>query len=80
MVTCTIERGNDGVARFKNAVYDTFYSAKPDGSDRSNYQVIPSWMPERIPAAQTGWWRTFDTSARRVFDAENVNVPSAHPR
>ena len=27
MVTCTIERGNDGVARFKNAVYDTFYSA-----------------------------------------------------
>lgn len=78
LVTCRVHRDAQGNASFESATYDTFYSAKPDGSARSNYQVIPSWMPEKIPAAQMNWWRTFDTAARRVFDAENVNVTAAH--
>lgn len=40
-VTVKIERGEDGVARFASATYDTFYAAKPHGGT-SNYQVIPS--------------------------------------
>lgn len=78
LVTCTIERDATGNTFFKSATYDTFYSAKPDGSARSNYRVIPSWMPDRIPSAQMGWWKGFDTAARKVFDAENINVTAAH--
>ncbi len=78
LVTCRVERDAAGNALFKSATYDTFYSAKPDGSATSNYKVVPSWMPEKIPASQMGWWKTFDTAARRVFDAENVSVMAAH--
>lgn len=78
MVTAVVERGADGEARFKSATYDTFYAAKPDGSARSNFRVIPSWRADEIPAAQRGWWNTFDGSARRVFSKYNINVPSAH--
>lgn len=75
-VTCRVRRDASGKAFFESAVYDTFYSAKPDGGSRSNFRVIPSAQESYIPSAQTGWWKTFDTSARRVFDAHNVNVPA----
>lgn len=78
MVTAVVERGSDGEAHFKSATYDTFYAAKPDGSARSNFRVIPSWRADEIPTAQRGWWNTFDGSARRVFSKYNINVPSAH--
>ena len=77
MVTCRIVRDTEGKVHFDSATYDTFYAAKPAGG-RSNYRVIPSWMPESIPVSQLSWWRTFDSSARRVFDARNLSVPSAH--
>ncbi|MCM1319201.1 MAG: CapA family protein [Muribaculaceae bacterium] len=78
LVTVQVERPENGEARFKSATYDTFYAAKPDGTPRSNYKVIPSWEASKIPAAQRGWWTTFNTSARRVFDKNNINVPAAH--
>lgn len=78
MVTVTVERDNAGNTRFKQAAYDTFYAAKPDGTPHSNFKVIPSWEASKIPAAQIGWWNTFNNSARRIFNAYNVDVPSAH--
>ncbi len=76
-VTCEIERGEDGEARFVAATYDTFYAAKPAGGN-TNFQVIPYSMADRIPAAQLGWWNTFSNSAERVFSTKNVDVPRKH--
>lgn len=78
MVTVKVRRDENGNTRFADAAYDTFYAAKPDGSARSNYRVIPSWEASRIPSAQRGWWNTFNNSARRIFNAYNINVPAAH--
>lgn len=77
LVRATLERGADGKARFKEASYDTFFSAKPAGG-RTNFTVIPSWMPEKIPAGQKAHWELFDRGAQRIFDAHNVNVPRQH--
>lgn len=77
LVRARIERGEDGVARFKCADYDTFLSAKPTVPG-SNFVVIPSWMPSKIPAGQQEHWQLFDRGAQRVFDAHNVNVPRRH--
>ena len=78
LVTVNVERTDDGIAHFKNATYDTFYAAKPDGTVGSNYKVIPSWEANLIPSAQKGWWNAFNNSARHIFDSHNINVPSAH--
>ena len=78
LVTVKVERDASGNASFKSATYDTFYAAKPDGTARSNFRVIPSWMETEIPAPQRGWWTTFDRSARRVFETHNVGVTPAH--
>lgn len=77
MVYARVERGADGKARFVKADYDTFLSAKPAGG-RSNYKVIPSWMPEKIPTGQREHWTLFDRGAQKIFDAHNVNVPRRH--
>lgn len=77
LVRARVERDEDGKARFKSANYDTFLSAKPAGG-KSNYTVIPSWMPEKIPAAQKEQWKFFNRSAQKVFDKHNVNVPRLH--
>lgn len=77
MVSAVVQRDAEGKASFKSAAYDTFYAAKPDGSARSNFRVIPSWETSKIPQAQMGWWNTFNNAARRVFEAKNVNVPAA---
>ena len=77
LVRARIERDADGKARFKSADYDTFFSAKPTGP-ASNFMVIPSWMPEKIPAAQRAHWQIFDRGAQRIFDAHNHRVPRRH--
>lgn len=77
LVRVRVERGADGKARFKSADYDTFFSAKPAGG-RTNFTVIPSWMPEKIPAGQMQTWNIFNRGATRVFDAHNVGVPRQH--
>ncbi len=56
LVRARIERDAEGKARFKSADYDTFFSAKPTGP-ASNFTVIPSWMPDKIPAAQRAHWQ-----------------------
>lgn len=77
LVRATIERDETGKARFKEANYDTFFSAKPAGGS-TNFTVIPSWMPEHIPAAQKAHWQLYDRGAQRIFDTHNVNVPRKH--
>lgn len=77
LVRATIVRDKDGKARFSHADYDTFFSAKPAGG-KSNFKVIPSWMPEKIPAGQKGHWEIFDRGAQKIFDAHNVGVPRRH--
>lgn len=79
LVKAKIERGPDGKARFKNAEYDTFFSAKPVGT-RDNFRVIPSGMSDKIPASQQAHWQQFDRSARRIFNAHNVDVPPVRAR
>lgn len=77
LVRARIERDDSGRARFVRADYDTFFSAKPVDS-RSNFVVIPSWMPDRIPAGQFGHWQLFDRGAQRIFDSRNSGVPRRH--
>lgn len=77
LVRARIERDDTGRARFVKADYDTFFSAKPEGKG-TNYMVVPSWMPEKIPVGQREHWRIFDSSAQRIFDKHNVNVPRRH--
>lgn len=69
-----VERDEYGKAKVKWADYDTFFCAKPSGKG-TNYTVIPSDRTDLIPAAQLEHWRIFDRSSRKVFDAENVNIP-----
>lgn len=75
LVKVRIERDENGVARFRNACYDTFFSAKPTGKG-SNFKVYPSWEADRIPDAQKGHWQIFDTAARKIFSTHNKNVPA----
>lgn len=77
LVRATIVRDKDGKARFSHADYDTFFSAKPAGG-KSNFKIIPSWMPEHIPAGQKAHWEIFDRGAQKIFDRHNVNVPRRH--
>lgn len=77
LVRAVIERGNDGKARFKSADYDTFFSAKPAGGS-SNFTVIPSWMPEKIPSDQRQHWMLFDRGAQKIFDNYNQGVTRRH--
>ena len=78
VVYAVVERDADGVARFKSAEYDTLFAAKPDGRPRSNFRVIPSWFTDSIPAAQKQHWNIFNTSATKVFNSHNINVPRRH--
>lgn len=77
LVRARIERDKNGKAILKKANYDTFFSAKPYGRG-TNYQVIPSWMPELIPASQRAYWELFDRSASRIFNTYNMSVPRLH--
>ena len=76
LVKATVIRDKDGKAKFSHAFYDTLFAAKPDG--KSNYKVIPSWMPEKIPALQMNHFLIFERGASKIFDKHNVNVPRLH--
>lgn len=78
LVKVRLERDVDGKARFKSAVYDTFFAQKPDGV-RGNFRVVPSSMSGLIPAGQQAHWRAFDKSARRIFDTHNIGVSAQRP-
>lgn len=71
-VRVTIERGEDGKARFTGAEYDTFLSAKPDGLP--NFMVVPSWDMDKLPASQRGHWELFNRQATKIFDTYNKGV------
>lgn len=77
LVRARVERDSTGKARFLRADYDTFLSAKPDGG-RTNFAVIPSWMPGKMPVSQRTHWQIFDRNAQQIFDRHNVNVPRRH--
>lgn len=77
LVRARVERDAEGKARFVKADYDTFLSAKPTGTG-TNFMVIPSWMPEKMPASQREHWTLFDRGAQNIFDAHNVDVPRRH--
>ena len=77
LVRVRLERDSEGKARFVSANYDTFLSAKPSGPG-TNFMVIPSWMPDKIPAAQREHWNIFDRSAQRIFDNHNRGVERKH--
>lgn len=74
LVRARIERGEDGKARFAGADYDIFFSAKPVGKG-GNFMVVPSTMPDKIPAGQRAHWDIFQRGAERIFKAHNVGVP-----
>lgn len=73
LVKVRVERDENGRARFKNAQYDTFFSAKPEGKG-TNFKVIPSSMSDQIPASQRNHWIMFDKSARKIFNTCNIGV------
>lgn len=77
LVRAVIGRDENGTPVFKEANYDTFLSAKPENKSQ-NYRVIPSWMPESIPAAQKEHWNIFNRGAEKIFNQYNVNVPRLH--
>lgn len=72
-VRAKIKRDGEGKAYFAGADYDTFFSAKPEGGG-SNFTVIPSWMPEKIPASQLNHWLIFNSAAEKIFDKYNEGV------
>lgn len=75
LVNVRIERDDDGRAVFRNATYDLLYSAKPTGRG-SNFRVIPAALaPEKIPEAERRKWLMFESSAQRLFESQNVDVP-----
>ena len=76
LVRAYIERDPSGKANFRNADYDIFFAAKPDG--KNNFRVIPSWETESIPKNQMEHWKLFERGASRVFNEHNVGVPPKH--
>ena len=74
LVKVSLIRDENGKAKFANPVYDTFYSSKPCAELR-NFQVIPSWRSDLIPASQRAYWTGFNNAATRIFDTHNVGVP-----
>lgn len=77
LVRAVIGRDENGKPVFKEANYDTFLSAKPENNSQ-NFRVIPSWMPESIPAAQKEHWNIFDRGAEKIFNQYNKDVPRKH--
>lgn len=76
MVWVTLERDSIGNARFKNAEYQTLFSAKPEG--KRNFRVIPAWVEDSIPLSQKQHWEIFQRGAKKVFNEYNIKVPERH--
>lgn len=77
LVRAVIGRDQNGKPVFKEANYDTFLSAKPENNTQ-NFRVIPSWMPESIPASQKEHWNIFNRGAEKIFNQYNKDVPRKH--
>ncbi|MDE6255606.1 MAG: CapA family protein [Muribaculaceae bacterium] len=77
LVRAVIGRDQNGKPVFKEANYDTFLSAKPENNSQ-NFRVIPSWMPESIPASQKEHWNIFNRGAEKIFNQYNKDVPRKH--
>lgn len=75
LVKVHVEREADRRPVFKNAAYDIFFSAKPNGKG-TNYKVYPSGDAAKIPAGQQQHWKMFERNARKIFNECNVNVPA----
>lgn len=75
LVKVHVERDSNGRPVFKNAAYDVFFSAKPEGKG-TNFKVYPSKDADKIPARQKQNWRMFERNARKIFNENNVNVPA----
>lgn len=76
LVKVRIERDSEGKPHFKSAAYDLIYCAKPTGKG-TNFRVIPSSLADKyVPPAEKQKWIMFEKSARRIFEKENINVPS----
>lgn len=76
LVKAIVGRDSEGRARFKSAVYDTFFTERPTGN-KSNFRVVPASMSDKLPTSQQRAFRQFDSTARRLFDKYNVKVPAA---
>lgn len=75
LVKVRVERDSAGRAVFKNAAYDIFFAAKPEGPG-TNFKIYPSAHAAKIPASQQAHWKMFENNARKVFNECNVNVPA----
>lgn len=73
-VTAIVERDTNGNAHFVSATYDTFFVAKPEGSNK-NFKIVPSSKADQIPAGQRGYWNTFNRRAEEMFSSSNEGVP-----
>ncbi len=73
LVRARIIRDSEGKARFDSADYDLLFSAKPS-QPGSNFTVIPSWMPEKIPFSQKEHWLLFERGAEKIFNTHNSGV------
>lgn len=74
LVRARIGRDENGKAIFKDADYDIFFSAKPEGG-KSNFKVYPSHKENLIPKAQQGHWELFKRGALNIFNKHNREVP-----
>ncbi|MCH5226826.1 MAG: CapA family protein [Muribaculaceae bacterium] len=76
MVWTTIERDENGKAKFKNAEYELIFAAKPEG--KRNFRVIPAWEEDSIPSTQQHHWDIFKRGAVKILDKYNVEVPRSN--
>ena len=65
---------NTGKVSFKNADYDTFITRFPT-NEKENWQVVPRWHADRLPASQQKNWNQHHSASSQLFDKENVDVP-----
>lgn len=72
LVRVRLERDNEGKARFADADYDTFLSAKPEGLP--NFMVVPADETWRLPAAQRPHWELFNRQATNIFNTYNKGI------
>ena len=79
MVRACIVRDVDGTVRLDTASCDLHFTAKPSGNPARNYRVVPSWMPDSVPAGQRGERDRFEREARRIFTLNNRRIPLASP-
>lgn len=74
MVSARLVRDSAGTVRLDTAVCFLHFTAKPGGSIGHNYRVVPSWMPDSVPAAQRAERDRFERNALGLFERHNKGV------